>query len=101
MRRRFVSALLTLAIGLCATIHANAAVSPTPIRTAAPVVPLVKISCDQLGSDVSALLGEKKNISPNLAEATAEFERGVAECMWGQQDAANEHYRNARNLLGG
>jgi len=59
-----------------------------------------ELDCEAAGSDLNALLDAKHN-SPNIARATAEFERGVAECMWGRLATANVHYREAYRLLRG
>jgi hypothetical protein len=59
-----------------------------------------ELDCEAAGSNLNALLDAKHN-SPNIAHATAEFERGVAECMWGRLAAANVHYREAYGLLRG
>lgn len=59
-----------------------------------------ELDCEAAGSELNALLDAKRN-SPNIARATAEFERGVAECMWGRFATANVHYREAYKLLRG
>ena len=59
-----------------------------------------ELDCEAAGSNLNALLETKHN-SPNIARATAEFERGVGECMWGRFATANVHYREAYRLLRG
>jgi hypothetical protein len=59
-----------------------------------------ELDCEAEGANLNALLEAKRN-SPQIARATAEFERGVAECMWGRLAAANVHYREASRLLRG
>ena len=59
-----------------------------------------EVDCEMIGGDLNALLKAKHN-SPNIARATSEFERGVAECMWGRFDAASQHYEQVYTLLRG
>ncbi len=59
-----------------------------------------EVDCEMIGGDLNALLDAKHN-SPNIARATSEFERGVAECMWGRFDAASQHYQQVYTLLRG
>ena len=68
--------------------------------TGEPLMASSALDCEAAGSNLNALLDAKHN-SPNIARATAEFERGVAECMWGRLAAANVHYREAYRLLRG
>lgn len=72
----------------------------TPSATAQPQTASSKLDCEAEGATLNALL-EAKRDSPHIARATAEFERGVAECMWGRLAAANVHYREASRLLRG
>ena len=72
----------------------------TRSATGQPLTASVELDCEAAGSNLNALLDAKHN-SPNIARATAEFERGVAECMWGRLAAANVHYREAYRLLRG
>ena len=59
-----------------------------------------ELDCEAAGGNLNALL-DAKHSSPNIARATAEFERGVAECMWGRFEAADAHYQQAYSLLRG
>jgi hypothetical protein len=72
----------------------------TRSATGQPLMASSGLDCEAAGSNLNALLDEKHN-SSNIARATAEFERGVAECMWGRLAAANVHYREAYRLLRG
>jgi hypothetical protein len=95
--------ILTVAIiGVVLGGAAMAAVGPsavirnqTPVvRSTAPTQP----DCQKVGSDVSALIDQRLD-SPNIARARAVFQIGVMECMDGSDDAANQHYADARELL--
>ena len=96
---RTLTAIVTVvaAAGLGAVIVLGGPIltgSGTPqLKTAS-----AEISCDQVGSNLNAYLDTKSH-SPSIARANAEFDRGVAECMWGRSAAANEHYRQAYKLL--
>ena len=72
----------------------------TGSATPQPQAASTELECEAAGGDLNALLAEKRN-SPNIARATAEFERGVGECMWGRFATANVHYREAYKLLRG
>ena len=72
----------------------------TRSATGQPLTASSEVDCEAIGSDLNALLDAKHN-SPNIARATAEFERGVAECMWGRFNAASAHYEQAYTLLRG
>lgn len=72
----------------------------TRSATAQSPVATSELDCEAAGSSLNALL-DAKHTSPNIARATAEFERGVGECMWGRFAAANVHYREAYRLLRG
>ena len=79
-----------------AAVGASAAIRdqmPT-VHSAAPTQP----DCQKLGSDVSALIDQRLD-SPNIAQARAVFQIGVMECMEGSDDAANQHYADAKKLL--
>ncbi len=56
--------------------------------------------CQQLGSEVSALI-DTKTASPNIAPARSAFQIGIMECMEGNDAAANKHYEQAQALLTG
>jgi tRNA A58 N-methylase Trm61 len=52
-----------------------------------------------MGGDVSRLIDTGTG-SPNLSAARAVFQRGIMECMEGDDQAANTHYREVAKLLG-
>lgn len=93
---------LTIAISVVLGSTAMAAVGPSAgIRNLAPAAHSTAPSqpdCQKVGSDVSALIDQRKD-SPNIAPARAVFQLGVAECMEGADDAANRHYADAKKLL--
>jgi len=95
--------ILTIAaIGVVLGGAAMAAVGPSAvIRNPAPVAHSTaptQADCQKLGSDVSALI-DRRQESPNIAQARAVFQIGVSECMEGSDDAANLHYADAKKLL--
>ena len=95
--------ILTIAaIGVVLGGAAMAAVGPsatirdkTPaVHSTAPTQP----DCQKLGSDVSALIDQRKE-SPNIAQARAVFQLGIMECMEGDDVVANQRYAAAKKLL--
>jgi hypothetical protein len=55
--------------------------------------------CQQRGGEVSALIDAKPG-SPNIAAARSAFQVGIMDCMEGNDVSANNHYQDARRLLG-
>lgn len=66
---------------------------------AAPTGAAGSAECQQAGSEVSALIDAKAG-SPNLPAARAAFQVGIMDCMEGNEASANNHYQEARRLLG-
>jgi hypothetical protein len=98
----FLSAAIAGAV-LCSSAIAAPAPSsgthgaaPPVVRSSAPSQP----DCQKTGSDVSALIDQRKD-SPNIAAARSVFQIGIMECMEGSDDAANQHYADAKTLLNG
>jgi hypothetical protein len=95
---------LTIVVAVLAVVALGelffAGKSFTNSATAQSLAASSKLDCEAEGATLNALLDTKRN-SPNIARATAEFERGVAECMWGRLAAANVHYREASRSLRG
>lgn len=98
MRMLMIAVALVAVVGLGMAVFAGKSFT----RSGTPQVQAAssEIDCEAVGSNLNALLDAKRN-SPNIARATAEFERGVAECMWGRFATANVHYREAYKLLRG
>jgi hypothetical protein len=98
MRMLMLALALTMIVGLGTAFFAGKTFS----RSEAPqtLAASSEIDCKAEGGKLNALLDEKRT-SPNIARATAEFERGLAECMWGRFAAADGHYRQAHKLLEG
>ncbi len=91
-----ISAVLCGA-GFAAPATTSGPHNTTPaVRSSAPTQP----DCQKMGSDVSALIDQKKD-SENIAAARSVFQVGIMECMEGSDDAANTHYQQAKNLLAG
>ena len=55
--------------------------------------------CQKSGGEVSAMI-DTSTRSPNLPAAKALFQRGIMECMEGDDETANKHYQDAKDLLG-
>ena len=69
-------------------------------KAPAPPPDVAVVGCDQTGAEVSSLI-DTSALSPNLANARAAFQRGIMECMQGDDAAANEQYLTAKTLLAG
>ena len=54
--------------------------------------------CQKVGGEVSALI-DKERTSPNISAARAVFQRGIMDCMEGDQFEANKLYQEAKKLL--
>ena len=58
----------------------------------------IEADCQKFGGEVSALIDREKT-SPNIASARSLFQRGIMDCMEGDQEAANSLYWQAKQLL--
>lgn len=98
MRMLMITIALVAVVGLGMTFFAG----KTFTRSGAPLSQAASstIDCEAESSNLNAQL-DSKRASPNIAPATAEFERGLAECMWGRFAAADQHYQQAYKLLRG
>ena len=99
MMRPLILAFVLLALVALGEVFFSGKTFTHP-ATAQSVTASSELDCEAIGGDLNGLLDKKHN-SPNIARATAEFERGVAECMWGRFDAASAHYEQAYTLLRG
>ncbi len=89
------AALSSAAFAASAATPGTRAAAPA-VHSSAPTQP----DCQKTGSDVSALIDNRKD-SPNLAAARSVFQVGIMECMEGSDDAAIKHYQEAKSLLSG
>jgi hypothetical protein len=101
MKMRILSGVMISAV-LCGAAFAAPASTSGPHSTTTAVHPPASTQpdCQKMGSDVSALIDQKKD-SENIAAARSVFQVGIMECMEGSDDAANTHYQQAKNLLAG
>src|SRR5262245_12221025 len=85
---------------LCSAAFAAPAIQPAKAPPAAPatVASSAPADCYKLGGEVSALI-DKEAGSTNIAAARSVFQVGVMDCMEGNSDEANDHYREAKKLL--
>ncbi len=88
---RILSGLAVSALLCSASLAATPAQAPRGTPQA---------DCQKTGSEVSALI-DKRSDSPNIATARSVFQVGIMECMEGSDDAAIQHYEQAKKLLGG
>jgi hypothetical protein len=98
MRTLIFLATLVIIVGVAAALYFGGRTVTDAAKTK-PAATSSEPGCDTVGSELNAML-DRASTSPNIARAKAEFERGIAECMWGRSAAANEHYRQAYKLLG-
>ena len=100
MRALIFLATLVIIMGVAAALYfGGRTVTDGDGAKTKPAAASSEPGCDTVGSELNAML-DRASTSPNIARAKAEFERGIAECMWGRSAAANEHYRQAYRLLG-
>ena len=97
MRALVILATLVIIVGVAAALYFGGRTTTDGAKTH-PAAASSEPGCDTVGSELNATL-DRASTSPNIARAKAEFERGIAECMWGRSAAANEHYRQAYRLL--
>ena len=73
-----------------------------PSGVLAQVAPPAQVAadCQTVGASVSALI-DASPMSPNISAAKAAFQRGIMECMEGDDIAANEVYQEAKTFLTG
>ena len=67
---------------------------------AAPATQGIEMDCQTVGGDVSALI-DREIASPNISQARAIFQRGIMNCMEGDNEEANRLYFEAKRLLTG
>ena len=75
----------------------------SPVRT--KDVPYLDVLTESINNPLRLLLGWSAIIdtaatSQNIAPARSVFQRGIMECMEGDDAAANKHYQEAKTLLG-
>jgi hypothetical protein len=99
MKRLLLITVALIAVAALGTAY-FAGKTFTPFEPTQSIAASSAIDCRAESSNLNALLDAKHN-SPNIARATAEFERGVAECMWGRFTTADAHYQQAYKLLQG
>jgi len=84
-----------------AAIAAPAAAPSAPANSAANAVSApVEADCRKVGGEVSALI-DKGGSSPNISVARSTFQRGIMDCMEGDDVTANRLYQQVKDLLGG
>jgi len=95
-----IASSVVFSMTLCSAAFAAPVVAPAKAPPAAPatVTPSAAADCHKLGGEVSALI-DKEAGSPNIAAARSLFQVGIMDCMEGDSDDANDHYREAKKLL--
>ena len=95
-----IASSVVFSMTLCSAALAASAAAPAKTPPAAPptVTSSAATDCYRLGGEVSALF-DKEAGSTNIAAARSVFQVGVMDCMEGNSDEANDHYREAKKLL--
>ena len=96
----FLGATLAAA-AVAAPASAPAGTNPAPVQSGTVARPApINVDFRRVGGEVSALIDASRT-SPNIAAARANFQAGIMDCMEGDDVAANQHYQEAKRLLGG
>jgi hypothetical protein len=93
----FIPVGLVFGAALYSVAFAAAVTVPENVLPAVQVAP-IEVDCMKLGSEISILI-DKGISSPSISAARAMFQLGIMDCMEGNDQDANEHYREAKRLL--